>query len=230
MPRLFPGLVAMLLAAPAFAAALRAYWKVTGDGDQATAQALLAWIGGQPSVSAAARRAAGVKGDLDHFAALGFLQGLLTILRDSGHPGLLLVLDEIETLQRVRSDVRDKALNALRQLVDDVDSGRFPWLYLLITGAGALVLDPVLKSLVGRLRPVVAHPIAHGNGNSFPSGHTMNAVIFYGGVALLLWSIYGRRVGVVAVVVATIIAIGVGISRIYLGYHYLPDVVEVRPV
>ncbi len=81
-------------------------------------------------MAAAARRAAGVKGDLDHFAALGFLQGLLTILRDSGHPGLLLVLDEIETLQRVRSDVRDKGLNALRQLIDDVDSGRFPGLYL----------------------------------------------------------------------------------------------------
>ncbi len=47
--------------------------------------------------------------------------------------------------------------------------------YLLITGAGALVLDPVLKSLIGRLRPVVAHPIAHGTGDSFPSGHSPRA-------------------------------------------------------
>jgi hypothetical protein len=83
-----------------------------------------------------------VKGDLDHFAALGFLQGLLTILRDSAHPGLLLVLDEIETLQRVRSDVRDKGLNALRQLADDVDAGRFPGLYLLITGTPAFYDGP----------------------------------------------------------------------------------------
>ena len=127
---------------PAFAAALRAYRKSVLDGDQATAQSLIAWIGGQPNVAAAARRAAGVKGDLDHFAALGFLQGLLTILRDCGHPGLLVVLDEIETLQRVRSDVRDKGLNALRQLVDDVDSGRFPGLYLLITGTPAFYDGP----------------------------------------------------------------------------------------
>jgi hypothetical protein len=42
-----------------------------------------------------------------------------------------------ETLQRVRSDVRDKSLNALRQLIDEVDSGRFPGLYLLITGTPA---------------------------------------------------------------------------------------------
>jgi hypothetical protein len=122
---------------PAFAAALRAYRRASLTGDRATAEALLAWIGGQPNVAAAARRSAGIRGDLDHFGALGFLQGLLTILRDSGHPGLLVVLDEIETLQRVRSDVRDKGLNALRQLIDDVDSGRFPGLYLLITGTPA---------------------------------------------------------------------------------------------
>jgi hypothetical protein len=52
------------------------------------------------------------------------------------------VLDEIETLQRVRSDVRDKGLNALRQLADDVDAGRFPALYLLITGTPAFYDGP----------------------------------------------------------------------------------------
>ena len=136
---------------PAFAAALRAYRKAMLAGDQATAEALIAWIGGQPNVPASARRAAGVRGDLDHFAALGFLQGLLTVLRDGGHPGLLVVLDEIETLQRVRSDVRDKGLNALRQLIDDVDSGRFPGLYLLITGTPAFYDGP---QGVSRLTPL----------------------------------------------------------------------------
>jgi hypothetical protein len=47
--------------------------------------------------------------------------------------------------------------------------------YLLVTGAGALILDPILKSLVGRLRPVVAHPIAYGTGDSFPSGHSLGS-------------------------------------------------------
>ncbi len=122
---------------PAFAAALRAYRRAMLDGDHTTAEALLAWIGGQPNVAASARKAAGVRGDLDHFAALGFLQGLLTVLGDCGHPGLLVVLDETETLQRVRTDVRDKGLNALRQLADEVDSGRFPGLYLVITGTPA---------------------------------------------------------------------------------------------
>jgi hypothetical protein len=122
---------------PAFAAALRGYRQAQLTGDEATAEGLVAWLGGQPHVAASIRRSAGVRGDLDHFGAFGFLQGLLTVLRDSGHPGLLLVLDEVETLQRVRTDVREKALNALRQLVDEVDGGRFPSLYLLITGTPA---------------------------------------------------------------------------------------------
>ncbi|TDD40559.1 BREX system ATP-binding protein BrxD [Actinomadura sp. KC06] len=122
---------------PAFAAALRGYRKASETGDTATAEALIAWLGGQRSVAASARRAAGVRGDLDHFGALGFLQGLLIVLRDCGHPGLLVVLDEIETLQRVRGDVREKGLNALRQLLDEIDGGRFPGLFLVITGTPA---------------------------------------------------------------------------------------------
>jgi hypothetical protein len=122
---------------PAFAAALRGYRRAALAGNEPTAEGLVAWLGGQPHVAAGIRRSAGVRGDLDHFGAFGFLQGLLTVLRDSGHPGLLVVLDEVETLQRVRTDVREKALNALRQLVDEVDAGRFPGLYLLITGTPA---------------------------------------------------------------------------------------------
>ncbi|WP_189238053.1 BREX system ATP-binding protein BrxD [Planomonospora parontospora] len=130
-------LAAVARTTPAFAAALRAYRRARIDENHALAESLLAWVGGQPNVAASARRAAGIRGDLDHFGALGFLQGLLTVLRDCGHPGLLVVLDEIETLQRVRTDVREKGLNALRQLIDEVDSGRYPGLYLMITGTPA---------------------------------------------------------------------------------------------
>jgi undecaprenyl-diphosphatase len=97
--------------------------------------------------------------------------------------------------------------------------------YLLVTAAGALVLDPVLKSLVGRLRPVVAHPIAHGTGNSFPSGHSLGSIVCYGAVLLVfLPAARGRwRVAFISVTV-TLIAL-IGISRVLLGVHYLSDVV-----
>src|SRR6266487_3889364 len=97
--------------------------------------------------------------------------------------------------------------------------------YLLITGAGALALDPILKSLVGRLRPVVAHPIAHGTGNSFPSGHSLGSIVCYGAILLVfLPAARGRwRPAFITVIVALIALIG--ISRILLGVHYLSDVV-----
>jgi hypothetical protein len=88
-------------------------------------------------VAATVKRAAGVKGDLDAFGAMHFLAGFLTILRDSGRSGLFLVLDEAETLQRIRADVREKGLNALRQLLDELDAGRYPGLYLVVTGTTA---------------------------------------------------------------------------------------------
>lgn len=128
--------------APAFSATLRGYRAAMAAGDNATAEALLAWVSGQPNVAAAAKRVAGIKGEVDHFGALCFLQGLLVMLRDSGFSGLVVVLDEVETLQRVRGDVREKALNALRQLIDEVHGGRFPGLYLLITGTPAFFDGP----------------------------------------------------------------------------------------
>ncbi len=120
--------------APAFAAGLRGYRRALAEGDAETAEGLIAWLGGQSNVSAKVKRAAGIKGEIDHHGALTFLQGLLTVLRDSGNTGLVVVLDEVETLQRVRSDVRAKGLNALRQFIDELDSGRFPGLVLVITG------------------------------------------------------------------------------------------------
>ena len=127
---------------PQFALALRAYRKAQREGDLSTADGLIAWLAGQPHVGAAVKRVASIKGTVDHFAALSFLQGLISVLRDSGFPGLVLVLDEVETLQRVRGDVREKGLNALRQLIDEVDAGRFPGLYLVITGTPAFFDGP----------------------------------------------------------------------------------------
>jgi undecaprenyl-diphosphatase len=97
-------------------------------------------------------------------------------------------------------------------------------IYLLVTGAGELALDPVLKALVGRLRPVVAHPVAYGNGDSFPSGHALGSIVCYGALFLVflpatrgVW----RRV-FIAVILTLIVAIGA--SRLLLGVHYLSDV------
>ena len=135
-------LVEVARTAPAFSAVLRAYRRALFVADEALAEGLIAWLGGQPNVAASVKRAAAVKGDLDPFGAMHFLGGLLTILRDSGRSGLVLVLDEVETLQRMRADTRERGLNALRQLIDEIDAGRYPGLYLVITGTIAFVEGP----------------------------------------------------------------------------------------
>src|ERR1039457_4430023 len=98
-------------------------------------------------------------------------------------------------------------------------------IYLLITGAGAIVLDPIRKSLVGRLRPVVAHPIAHGTGDSFPSGHALGSIVCYGAILLVfLPAARGRWRTAFTTVIVALVAL-IGISRILLGVHYLSDVI-----
>jgi membrane-associated phospholipid phosphatase len=97
-------------------------------------------------------------------------------------------------------------------------------LYLGVTGAGALLLDPSLKTLVGRVRPVVADPVAHAPGNSFPSGHALGSMVVYGMLTLVFLSMVRGRwrgwfVGSMALIV-----VAIGFTRIALGVHYLSDV------
>jgi hypothetical protein len=122
---------------PPFATALRAMYRARMAGDREMEDALLAWLMAKPNVSADIKRKAGIKGEIDNDVASGFFRGLLCVLRQTERRGLCLVLDEVETVQRMRKDMRDKSLNALRQIIDEVSAGRYPGLYLLITGTPA---------------------------------------------------------------------------------------------
>lgn len=125
-----------------FAAALRGCHRARLAGEVDVEEGLIAWLMGQPNVAAEVKRRAGVKGELDHGMAADFLRGLLVLLQQTGRKGLLLVLDEVETIQRVRGDLRERSLNALRQLVDEVGDGRYPGMYVMITGTPAFFEGP----------------------------------------------------------------------------------------
>jgi hypothetical protein len=118
----------------AFAQVLRAYHRANHDGDFATAQGLLAWLAGQPHTDRSVLRTAGTRGNVDGQASLTFLAGLLQLLRQSGYEGLVVVLDEVETVQRMNAQTREKSLNALRQLMDMLAKEELPGLYLIVTG------------------------------------------------------------------------------------------------
>jgi len=132
--RLEARLAALSARNPAFAQVLRAYHRTMQAGDFGGAQGLLGWLAGQPHIGRAITAKAGVKGSVDGQAALAFLRGLLLVLRQSGHSGLVVILDEVETLQRMNAQTREKSLNALRQLVDMLSNDELPGLYLVVTG------------------------------------------------------------------------------------------------
>lgn len=111
------------------------------EGDFQGAQGLLAWLAGQPHIDRSITSRAGVKGAVDGQAALTFLRGVLTVLRQAGHAGLVVVLDEVETIQRMPPPTREKSLNALRQLVDMLANNELPGLYLIVTGTFAFFDD-----------------------------------------------------------------------------------------
>ena len=97
-------------------------------------------------------------------------------------------------------------------------------LYLVVTGLGALVLDPTLKSLVGRVRPIVDVPIASAPGNSFPSGHALGSMVVYGALALVFLPAVAARWRALFAALPVLIIAAVGFTRIALGVHFLSDV------
>jgi membrane-associated phospholipid phosphatase len=96
--------------------------------------------------------------------------------------------------------------------------------YLVVTGLGALMLDPSLKLIVGRLRPVVDVPVASAPGNSFPSGHALGSIVAYGALLLVFLPIVSRRWRAVMTTGFAAIVVLIGFTRIALGVHYVSDV------
>jgi len=98
----------------------------------------------------------------------------------------------------------------------------YGWLVAFI-GGGAL--DWALKTIFQRDRPSFPNPFVHVLGYSFPSGHSMGSLIGYGMLAYLVaHSVRRRGIDIVVAACAGVVVLAIGFSRLYLGAHYLSDV------
>lgn len=95
----------------------------------------------------------------------------------------------------------------------------------IVALAGGGLLDEVLKVIIRRPRPPYAARFIHRFSFSFPSGHSIGALLCYGMLAylLVLW-LRSRKARIAVVVAAGILVAAIGFSRIYLGVHYFSDV------
>ncbi|MFJ6949065.1 phosphatase PAP2 family protein [Streptomyces wuyuanensis] len=102
---------------------------------------------------------------------------------------------------------------------------RLPALWIAAASLVGAAVQQILKALVGRQRPVWADPVDSADYAAFPSGHAMTATVTCG---MLLWLLARSGAGPglrrTAALLAAVSVLGVGFTRLYLGVHWLTDV------
>jgi membrane-associated phospholipid phosphatase len=99
--------------------------------------------------------------------------------------------------------------------------------YLLLIGIlGGTFINTGLKLIFHRDRPSIVEWVTQVSSESFPSGHAMMSLIAYGSVAYLVGRLEpSRLMRIITWILAVIIILAIGTSRVYLGVHYPSDVI-----
>jgi undecaprenyl-diphosphatase len=97
---------------------------------------------------------------------------------------------------------------------------------LALALGGGMILNTLLKFAFGRERPKWDDPLLTTlTSQSFPSGHTSGATLFYGFLAAyMVWRMKNSPARILALLACALMVAVVGFSRVYLGAHYVSDV------
>ena len=100
--------------------------------------------------------------------------------------------------------------------------GRALWAFATMMTGWAV--GGISKLLVHRVRPVVDEPLSHSPGYSFPSGHALNIAVAGSVMVVLIWPLLERAGRWLAVGLAVVAVVAVGLDRMLLGVHFPSDV------
>ena len=139
------------------------------------------------------------------------------------HPGLRSFLLTWQTLSGPTYVYIAASLVCLWMWLGRRQTTRALWAFVTMMVGWNIALDA--KLLVQRARPVVADPVSHAPGYSFPSGHAANATIATIAVILLIWPLLHRS-GVRALTVGfgALFVLVTCLDRVFLGVHFPSDV------
>ena len=119
-------------------------------------------------------------------------------------------------------------ITALSVLTGLVFVWKKEWYWLLalaVSVGGGMTINVLVKHAFHRARPSFDDPLLLLTTYSFPSGHTAGATLFYGALTTYLFSrIHSWHWRQPIIAIAVLMVLTVGVSRMYLGVHYLSDV------
>ena len=100
--------------------------------------------------------------------------------------------------------------------------GRALWAFVtMMVGWG---IGGIAKPIAQRARPVVSDSVPHAQGYSFPSGHALNITLAAGVLVFLLWPLLSATQRRIAVALAIVVPVIVGLDRLFIGAHFPSDI------
>jgi undecaprenyl-diphosphatase len=138
------------------------------------------------------------------------------------NPGMIRLFTRITDLGKYLV-IRDATIVICVWLLIHRDWERAAMLVVLVGGGN--IISSILQKIVGRDRPDFPQDFLRGVAFSFPSGHTMLATSFYLMVSYISWVYWCTTLlGWIIMAFSLALIILVGISRLYLGVHFMTDV------
>ena len=126
----------------AFARAIENYAKLLYQNNMEGCSAVIAWLRGDENIPHTLKQKFGIKGEINKESALDFLGALSIFIKSIGYSGLVILIDEVEYVMKLRTqDMRDAAYNYMRDIYDNCNLGKFQSSLFIFAGTNDLFED-----------------------------------------------------------------------------------------